>query len=107
MKCFRSPFPESRKYLRIKILVALGLEWGLFCWAGDCCGSVGGKTLLNYYSFLGKALSFAFPSLFLASLSMLEKGRRLRVLPYVAVFHWNGHSEMGIIAAAFIGPSQA
>ena len=38
---------------------------------------------------------------------MLEKGRRLAVfcaLAVAAMFHWNGHSEMGIIAAAFIGP---
>ena len=68
----------------------------------------GGKTLLNYYSFLGQALSFALPALFFSLLlSMLDKGRRLAVfcaLVVATMFHWNGHSEMGIIAAAFIGP---
>ena len=88
----------------------LGLELGAYsCWAGSTViGSIGGKTILNYYSFLGKALSFALPALFLSLLlSMLEKGRRLVVIIALAIagfFHLNGHSEIGIIAAAFIGP---
>ena len=88
----------------------LGLELGAYsCWAGSTVlGSVGGKTLLNYYSFLGQALSFALPALFFSLLlSMLDKGNRLAViiaLAVAAMFHWNGHSEIGIIAAAFIGP---
>ena len=87
-----------------------GLEVGAYsCWAcSTVAGSIGGKTLLNYNSFLGQALSFALPALFFSLLlSMLDKGRRLAVLCALAVaamFHWNGHSEMGIIAAAFIGP---
>ena len=88
----------------------LGLELGAyFCWIGSTfAGSVGGKTLLNYYSFLGQALSFAMPALFFSLLlSMLERGKRLVViiaLTISGIFHLNGHSEMGIIAAAFIGP---
>jgi 4-azaleucine resistance transporter AzlC len=88
----------------------LGLELGAYsCWAGSTvAGSIGGKTLLNYYSFLGQALSFALPALFFSLLlSMLDKGRRLAViiaLAVAAMFHWNGYSEIGIIAAAFIGP---
>ena len=88
----------------------LGLEVGAYsCWAGSTvAGSIGGKTLLHYYSFLGQALSFALPALFFSLLlSMLDKGRRLAViiaLTVAVVFHWNGHSEIGIIAAAFIGP---
>ena len=88
----------------------LGLELGAYsCWAGSTvAGSVGGKSLLNYYSFLGQALSFALPALFFSLLlSMLDKDRRLAViiaLAVAAMFHWNGHSEIGIIAAAFIGP---
>ena len=88
----------------------LGLELGAYsCWAGSTvAGSVGGKTILNYYSFLGHALSFALPALFLSLLlSMLEKSKRLAVIIAIvvaAMFHWNGHSEIGIIAAAFIGP---
>ena len=88
----------------------LGLELGAYsCWAGSTvAGSVGGKSLLNNYSFLGQALSFALPALFFSLLlSMLDKDRRLAViiaLAVAAMFHWNGHSEIGIIAAAFIGP---
>ena len=88
----------------------LGLELGAYsCWAGSTvAGSIGGKTLLNYYSFLGQALSFALPALFFSLLlSMFDKGRRLAViiaLAVAAIFHWNGYSEIGIIAAAFIGP---
>ena len=88
----------------------LGLELGAYaCWTGSTiAGSVGGNILLNYYSFLEQALSFALPALFLSLLlSMLEKGRRLVViiaLTVAGIFHLNGHSEMGIIAAAFIGP---
>ena len=88
----------------------LGLELGAYsCWAGSTvAGSVGGKTLLIYYSFLGQALSFALPALFFTLLlSMLDEGRRLAVIIPLAVasmFHLNGHSEIGIIAAAFIGP---
>ena len=88
----------------------LGLELGAYsCWIGSTiAGSLGGKTLLNYYSFLGQALTFALPALFLSLLlSMLEKGRRLVVLIALAIagiFHLNGYSEMGIIAAAFFGP---
>ena len=87
-----------------------GLEVGAYsCWAcSTVAGSIGGKTLLNYNSLLGQALSFALPALFFSLLlSMLDKGRRLAVfcaLAVAATFHWNGHSEMGIIAAAFIGP---
>jgi 4-azaleucine resistance transporter AzlC len=88
----------------------LGLELGAYsCWAGSTvAGSIGGKTLLNYYSFLGQALSFALPALFFSLLlSMFDKGTRLAViiaLAVAAMFHWNGYSEIGIIAAAFIGP---
>lgn len=88
----------------------LGLELGAYlCWVGSTVvGSVGGKTLLNYFSFLGHALSFALPALFFSLLlSMLEKGRHLAVIIALAVavtFHWNGSSEIGIIAAAFVGP---
>ena len=88
----------------------LGLEMGAYaCWAlSTFAGSVGGKTLLNYFSFLGQSLSFALPALFFSLLlSMLQKGRRLAVIIALAVaatFHLNGHSEIGIIAAAFIGP---
>ena len=88
----------------------VGLELGAYLsWiCSTVVGSVGGKTLLNYYSFLGQALSFALPALFFSLLlSMLNKGRRLAViiaLAVAAMFHWNGHSEIGIIAAAFIGP---
>ena len=87
-----------------------GLEVGAYsCWAcSTVAGSIGGKTLLNYNSFLGQALSFALPALFFSLLlSMLDKGRRLAVfcaLAVAATFHWNGHSEIGIIAAAIISP---
>ena len=87
-----------------------GLELCAYlCWIGSTiAGSVGGKTLLNNFSFFGQALSFALPALFLSLLlSMLDKGRRLAVfcaLAVAATFHWNGHSEIGIIAAAFISP---
>ena len=88
----------------------LGLELGAYsCWVcSTVAGSVGGKTLLNYYSFLGQALSFALPALFFSLLlSMLKKGRNLTViiaLGVAAIFHWSGQSEIGIIAAALIGP---
>ena len=88
----------------------LGLELGAYSsWAGSTgAGSVGGKTLLNYYSFLGQTLSFALPALFFSLLlSMLDNGSRLAViiaLAVAAMFHWNGYSEIGIIAAACIGP---
>ena len=88
----------------------LGLELGAYlCWIGSTIsGSLGGKTLLNYFSFLSQALTFALPALFFSMLlSMLEKGRRLTVtisLAVAGIFHLFGQSEMGIIAAAFIGP---
>ena len=88
----------------------IGLEMGAYlCWiCSTIAGSIGGETLLNYFSFLEKALSFALPALFLSILlSMLEKGRRLAVIISLAVagiFHLKGYSEMGIIASAFIGP---
>ena len=96
--------------LELRFWWLLGLELGAYsCWAvSTVVGSVGGKTLLNYYSFLGQALSFALPALFFSLLlSMLEKDRRLAVIVALVVataFHLNGHSEIGIIAAAFIGP---
>ena len=88
----------------------IGLEVGAYsCWVcSTVAGSIGGKTLLNYYSFLGQALSFALPALFFSLLlSILRKGRRLSVfiaLGVASTFHWNGQSEIGIIAAALIGP---
>ncbi len=88
----------------------LGLEFGAYaCWVvSTFAGSVGGKTLLSYYSFLEQALSFALPALFFSLLlSLLQKGNRLAVIIALAVatmFLWKGHPEIGIIAAAFIGP---
>jgi predicted branched-subunit amino acid permease len=65
--------------------------------------------LLSHYSFLRPALSFALPALFLSLLfSMLNSSTRLAViisLLLAAAFHWNDYSEIGIIAAALIGPS--
>ncbi|MBG55786.1 MAG: AzlC family protein [Deltaproteobacteria bacterium] len=88
----------------------LGLEIGAYAsWVlSTFMGSFGGKALLNNFSFLGQALSFALPALFFSLLlSMLQKGRRLAVviaLAVAATFQLNGHPEIGIIAAAFIGP---
>ena len=93
-----------------RFLWLMGLEVGAYsCWAGSTlAGSIGGNVFLNYYSFLRPALFFALPALFLSLLLiMLNKKTLLAViisLFVAAFFHWNGHSETGIIASAFIGP---
>ena len=97
--------PESRFWW------FMGLEFGAYsCWiGGTLAGSISGDLLLSHYSFLRPALSFALPALFLSLLfSMLNSSTRLAViisLLLAAAFHWNGYSEIGIIAAALIGPS--
>ena len=88
----------------------MGLEFGAYsCWiGGTLAGSISGDLLLSHFSFLRPALSFALPALFLSLLlSMLNSTTRPAVmisLLLAAAFHWSGHSEIGIIAAALIGP---
>ena len=88
----------------------MGLEFGAYsCWiGGTLAGSISGDLLLSHFSFLRPALSFALPALFLSLLlPMLNSTTRPAVmisLLLAAAFHWSGHSEIGIIAAALIGP---
>ena len=88
----------------------MGLEFGAYsCWiGGTLSGRISGDLLLSHFSFLRPALSFALPALFLSLLlPMLNSTTRPAVmisLLLAAVFHWSGHSEIGIIAAALIGP---
>jgi len=88
----------------------MGLEFGAYLswFGGTIAGSISGDLLLSHYSLLRPALSFALPALFLSLLlSMLNSSTRLAVITSLilaAAFHWSGHSETGIIAAAFIGP---
>ena len=88
----------------------IGLEFGAYLswFCGTIAGSISGDLLLSHYSLLRPALSFALPALFLSLLlSMLNSSTRLAVITSLilaAAFHWSGHSETGIIAAAFIGP---
>ena len=88
----------------------MGLEFGAYsCWiGGTLAGSISGDLFLSHFSFLRPALSFSLPALFLSLLlSMLNSTTRPAVmisLLLAAAFHWSGHSEIGIIAAALIGP---
>ncbi|MBC8258604.1 MAG: AzlC family ABC transporter permease [SAR324 cluster bacterium] len=88
----------------------MGLEFAAYTsWVGGTlAGSISGVLLLSHYSFLRPALAFALPALFLSLLlSMLKPSNRSAVLISLilaAVFHWSGHTETGIIAAALLGP---
>ena len=91
-----------------EVAAAAALDRALSMRLAPGMGSISGDLLLSHYSLLRPALSFALPALFLSLLlSMLNSSTRLAVITSLilaAAFHWSGHSETGIIAAAFIGP---